>query len=231
MSYAGAVTNVIGGEMQGWAAKLAQMATTEEMQNELKRQSGFRRDATGQLFQYLPQLGAEYAGQQLTQGADARNARYAEGYAAPLVAGMEKKGQAGDAAAIELMGKERAKLGAYGDWQSNQSIGDSRLQEQLNRVYSKSGGQASIFPYRLQRAQHSQDMLAAIGQMISSIGGGSTNFSQLYGGSAAGQQQQGYTASQGVNFSNTPYLGNASGNGYMDYNAPNTSGNGFTTIG
>lgn len=159
---------VVGTELQGWASILAQQAMQHALGAELRKQQGFRLQATGQQFQQLPRQGAENANAEVAQGSAERQNSYNNLYNYPNATGADK-------AAIQTEGKSRADLAGYGDWQTDRSLDLSHLGGTLGRINSRAAGEAQVFPYRMNRAQHSQDTLSAIGQAISSLGGGASN--------------------------------------------------------
>lgn len=185
-------TQIIGGELQGWAALLEQQAMYDALQKQMQAQYGFQQQAYGGLANYLPSLGSESANQKLGQAATTRQGDYAAIGQRPLGVGGQGQGTAADQAQLGLAGQNRAALGAYSDYSLGQGIGNNRMQDLLTRISARAKGSSQVFPYQLQDAQHSQDIMAAVGSAISSLGGGSTNYSQLF---SKNQNPQQFTGS------------------------------------
>lgn len=173
--------NIAGGELQGWAALLDKWAMKDAYDAEMRRQAAYRQQA-GQVFNQrggTADLGT--AQQQMAQGAALRNQRYNQILQAPLAVsthGQPSGNPAREAATAKLQGANRARLGAYSDWALQQAIQNIQTQHALNQIENFAGGTASVFPYRMYDAQHSWDTLSEIGQAISSLGGGSTDYSK-----------------------------------------------------
>lgn len=172
----GAITGPVGGELQGWAALLDRLAMRKAFKEEMGRQGEYRKQA-GQVFQGgLDQSSAEYAQSQMDKGSQNRQALYQRlAYQPMTTTGVGPTAR--DYAYGQQQGKARANLGGYSDWQQQQGIDTLNRQRALDRIYNFAGGTAQVFPYRMYDAQHKMDTLAQIGQMISSMGGGSSNFS------------------------------------------------------
>lgn len=178
MGYTSAATNIIGGEMQGWAALLAQQAMEDAFTGELKRQGEYRGQSTAMFNQQLPDYSVETANKEIAKGAGQREADY------NTIEGRIPLGGAAtqtDKRLLSTGNASRAKLGGYSDWGRVTKTSESRLNDVLKMVADRAHGSAQLLPYRLNAAQHSQDILAAVGQAISSIGGGSSNYSDLFG--------------------------------------------------
>lgn len=205
-------TQIVGGELQGWAALLEQQAMYDALQKQMQQQYGYQQQAYGGLSSYLPSLGVESANQKLGQAATTRVGDYQAIGQRPL--GTGTGGTAADQAQLGLAGQQRANLGAYSDYSLGQSIGSNRMQDLLTRIASRAKGSSQVFPYQLQDAQHSQDMMAAIGSAISSLGGGQTNYSQLFSKNQAPSQ---YTGS-----------GQGMGGAGIDFNAQSSP---YTNVG
>lgn len=194
----GMATNIIGSEMERWAAILAADAMNSQFENQMKKQNEFRNQGMSLFGQYAPSLSSEQAGKDMKEGAANREANYSD---------IQKRslglGEGGDAATndqLALQGQQRARLGSYGDWQTKQSSGASDFQSGQNRIASRAGGAASLFPYQMSHAQHSMDWLNMLGEMVKGAGGGSANFGML------SQQPAGAPASTG-NVPNMQTLG------------------------
>jgi len=185
----GAATSIIGGELQGWAALLDKWKMEQEFDSELKRQNAFKQEALNRFGQRIPTAGSDQAYADLSSGAADRNARYAAVQQVPM--GIASKGQPQgnpqrDAATASLLGQQRAALGAYSDWGLKQAIQNIQTQRALNQIEDRAKGQAGVFPYRMYDAQHSHDVMAEVGQAISSLGGGSSDYSKFAGGDPSG---------------------------------------------
>ena len=192
----GAIANVVGGELQGWAANLEKENMFKVFKDEQRRQDQFRKQGGDILSGRIDTAGAANAQQELAAAEASRNKAYGDIAQVPL--GFDTKYQSSyspraDAAYLALRGNNAAKLGSYGDWMTNQAIESAMAQERLNRVIDQARGVSGLFPYRMYSAQHSQDILSEIGAAISSIGGGAANYAQ-YAQSPTGQ----YTAPGGV---------------------------------
>lgn len=194
MSYAGAATNIIGGELQGWANVLAKQNMFDTYKRELAQQQQFRDQGAGLFQGFLGQAGPQAAATEMSQGRQAREKSYQDVAATPLSTFTppteQSTSSARDKAAVNMRGQERATLGAYSDWQLRQTLNDIQNREALKQLASFAGGQAGIFPLQMYKAQHSQDTLAQIGAAISSIGGGAANYAQFSQSPQFSQPQQ-----------------------------------------
>lgn len=185
MSYAGMGANIAGTELQGWAALLEKWAMQKAFQDEANKQAGYRTQALGTFGQGLPMAGSAMAQPTMDAAAAQRRAGYQTIGAVPLSVSpsttpSQSRNPGADAAYAALIGGNRARLGAYGDWRLAQDLSAMQTGRNLNQISSFAGGQARVFPYQMYKAQHSQDAMAAIGQALSSLGGG--------GGGGIGQQ-------------------------------------------
>ncbi len=164
--------SVVGGGLQAIAASQEQQAMMHAFQDEINRQQGFTRQAWGSFRPSLDQMSEETAQKQLSQGAQEREAGYGSINKTPL-----RLGSSGfdprDLLNLQMQGQSRAKVGAYSDWQLNQAIDRIRNRQALDKISSFARGEAGVFPYRMNQAQHSADELDFWGKTISSIGGGS----------------------------------------------------------
>lgn len=207
--------------MQAIAASQEQREMFREFQKEIQRQGGYRNEAMASFGQWAPTLGAETAREQMGAGQANRMADYSR------VGGQSLKQGAGanarDAAYYNMTGANRAKLSSYGDWQSQQGIAGEREGQALNKISNFAGGDAQVFPYRMYKAQHSMDELAFWGQMIASIGGGSSNYSQLFSGPQTPQISGGAGVSLGM-YSPGSYDDAAYGSGGLNYQLPASGG-------
>lgn len=202
----GAGANLVGGTMQMIAASIAAQKMREQFLNEMQRQGAYRNQAFGALEGVLPQRGVEAARTSIAEGAANRRNFYGQVGAAPLAIGGGPSTR--DRAAYSLAGANRAQLGGYSDWALDQMIKQIRLQDELNKVSNFAGGMAGVFPYLMYDAQHSQDKLAAAGNLISSIGGGAQGWSQLFG-----QPPQSTYGAQPYKFQPPPWAGAADNGG------------------
>lgn len=178
----GAAANVVGGLIQSVAASKAAKNMEKEFQHELNRQAKFSNEATTKFQGGLEGRSAETAEDQIDSGRKGRIASYDAILNAPFGIGSVGPTSA-DRAFLNLTGQSRAALGGYSDWQLDQLISNIRLNEELSRISNFAGGTASVFPYRMQDAQHSMDELAFLGQLVSSIGGSAGDWSKSFGGS------------------------------------------------
>jgi hypothetical protein len=173
---AGGYANIIGGVLQSLAATNAQRAMYRAFESEMARQGQYRGQAVTSMNQYLPTLGSEQAGQDMAQGVTRRENAYATGRDQSLRQGAEHTSR--DDAYYDLTGHNRARMAAYGDWGLAQGIRGGREAQTLDKITNFAQGDSSVFPYRMYKAQHSMDQLAFFGQLISSLGGGSTSMGQ-----------------------------------------------------
>jgi hypothetical protein len=206
--------NIVGGELQGWAALLDKWAMQEAYKAEANRQAGFRDEALGTFNKGVGQSNFASAQKAIGAGSDQRRAEYGKLANVPLGSGFSPQSgynPTADNAYMSMIGNARANLGGYSDWAFNQSINNLRNQQNLSRITNFAGGQArNVFPLQMYAAQHSNDDLAAIGQAISSLGGAAANYAQFNSSPTQGQAQvptyypmgpsagyPGYTAFQG----------------------------------
>jgi len=194
MSYLGAATNIVGGELQGWAAVLEKQAMKDAYQQEINKQNQFQQQAMGTFDPSKSSAAAMMQG--VGQGAQGRVRAYNQIGQVPLGPGPSHQiGQPqinlGSADAYtKMLGQSRANLGGYSDWAVQQAINNLNTQRQLDQISNFAGSEAkNIYPLQMYKAQHSLDDLAMVGQAISSIGGGAANYAQL---SQAPTQAPGY---------------------------------------
>jgi len=180
----GAIAGVAGGAIQGIAAELAAQAMARQFQAQQDLQRGFANQAYTTWEPAVQQMGVETAREQLGQGQAGRQAAY-QAVNQPLAIGAAPTAR--DQAAYNMAGQAKAKLGSYGDWTLKQHIKNLRTQDELNRIANFAGGEANVFPYKMQSAQHSWDDLAFLGQLIGAAGGASGSFGSLYGQQALSQ--------------------------------------------
>lgn len=181
MSYAGAAANIVGGELQGWASVLDKSAMNQVYQDALKKQQGFVKQGADQMQAILGNSGSDAAGKDLETGAANRKQQYANADAIPMglnVPTQKSYSDSSDQAWARMRGQARATLGAYGDWALNTSLNNITNQEGIRQIANFASGDASVVPYQLYAAQHSNDDLAMVGAAISSIGGGAANYAQ-----------------------------------------------------
>jgi len=187
---AGAGAQLVGGIMQMIAAKQAQGEMGDALQRELRAQQVFRNQALGVFQPHLQTRGVETARTQIEEGSQKRQQEYGRVGETKFGTGQNDKGSSRGQAQMQMRGQARGQLGGYSDWQLRQMIDNIRAQDELNRISNFAGGQANIFPYKMQDAQHSADDLAAMGGLIASLGGGAANMAQIYGGAPNVQRQQ-----------------------------------------
>lgn len=190
MAY-GAIAQVAGGVMQAIAARIAQEKMLKEYKKERERQKAYAGEATGVFQERLGSADVDTARSQMEEGRTARLADFAGVARNNLAPTLNLQMTPQDRAAFDVSTRSRAKFGSYSDWAMKQAIQDIRTQQELNRITSFAGGTASVFPYREYAAQHSQDWLATMGALLSSVGGSAPAFANMYGSpSTAGWQQQ-----------------------------------------
>ena len=178
---------LVGGIMQMIAAKRAQGEMGDALEREMRAQQDFRNQALGTFQPHLKTRGVETARTQIAEGSQKRQQEYGRIGQTQFGIG-DKQGGRGQAQ-MQMRGQARGQLGGYSDWQLQQMIANIRAQDELNRISNFAGGQAQIFPYKMQDAQHSSDDLAAMGGLIASLGGGAANMAQIYGRPQVQQQQ------------------------------------------
>lgn len=173
----GMATNIVGSEMERWAAILAADAMNRQFNQQMRVQNNFRQQGIGGFNAYAPTLSAENATKTMGEAAQGREGAYSQVANRPLT-----QGDGADAsvnAAVGLQGQQRSGVGAYGDWQTKQSIGSSQFDNLVNRIGYRAKGSAQVFPYQMSKAQHSMDWLQMLGEMIKGVGGASADFSNL----------------------------------------------------
>lgn len=224
---AGAAANVVGGSMQAIAASMEQQAMFREFQNEINRQRGYQGQAWNIWQPAVANLGAEGAADAMGTGDLARLGLYGQVGNEALGQGASNNNEGFKRAqgALDLAGAARAKLGSYGDWMHGQGIAQERTGQDISKIGNFAQGTATVFPYRMYQAQHSMDELAFWGQMISSIGGGASNYASLFGGPQVGGSP-GYATGGGEGSS----LGGGSSNPVFNSEAVNPNYNGGTQI-
>lgn len=179
----GAIANVAGGIIQSIAASKARKEMEQAMQDFMRQQKGYRGDAMEVFQPSLEYRGVENARTQLKQGADTRKAEFDRVGQTPM--GINSVGpSARDNAYLGMRGQARANLGAYSDWQLLQDINNLRTQQELNKISNFAGGNAQVFPARMEDASHSYDELAFWGNLISSVGGSAGAWGGMFGADA-----------------------------------------------
>lgn len=174
----GAIAQAGGGIIQSVAASLAQKAMEEAFRKQLELQEGYRNQAFGVFQPALQQRGVETARKQIGEGSQNRQGFYQKVGQAPLAlkGGQNQR----DKANYALQGQVRGQVGGYSDWAINQMINNIRAQDAINKISNFAGGDAQVFPYQLQEAQHSQDELAAFGGMLSGLGGAASSYGNYF---------------------------------------------------
>lgn len=207
----GQAAQLVGGLMQSVAAGQANKAVKREVKREIGRQQRYRSQAFGEVQESLPGRGVEAAREQLAEGSKKRQDFFNQvGQTSFGQGGMDNRSMQN----YQLMGANRANLGAYNDWALNQMINNIRVQDELNKISNFSAGTASVFPARVQDAQHSWDELAFWGSLIGSIGGGSSSFLPSQGAPQMGSStyalpnMQTYPMNQGFDSINTQSFAN-----------------------
>lgn len=218
--------------MQGWASVLDKWAMAKAYSEEMAHQRAFTAQAMGDFEKRLPGYGSDSANRFIGQARGDRLQGYKDIGQVPLGVkpGWQGAGK-GSAAQVDVMSRARAGNAAYGDWSHN--VGQQQIDQEraLTGITSVAKGQAQVFPYRMYSAQHSWDDLAMIGQAISSIGGGSSNYSQFAGvpqsGGGGGGGMSGGSGGFGGGIGYSPEYQNLYGKGWMD----NSAGEGVTVPG
>ncbi len=173
----GMIAQAAGGVMQSIASQMAAEKMRSAFKGEMQRQNRYRNEAFGKWQPHAETLGSEQATKDIAQGKSDRIAAYDD-------VGQNRFGQYDVATnpgmlQASLQGDARASLGGYSDYALRQLVRNIRLQDQLNRISNFSQGEASVFPLKMQDAQHSADKLAMWGQIIGSLGGAGSSFAQF----------------------------------------------------
>ena len=192
---------IVGTELQGWAALLDKWAMGDAYRKQAAEQDQFRQQGQRVIDDRLKTAGSDAAVQEMSQGQAAREAGYEKADntqfslqgRSPISGAQNQRNQA----YTNMLGAARAKLGSYGDWLQQQWLQNQTLNRGLGQVSDSARGSASVFPLQMYKAQHSMDTLSAIGQAISSLGGGATNFGSLWGAPSGG----GSPSAPGFNYS------------------------------
>lgn len=202
----GAIAGAAGGLIQAVAAGLAANAMKNTFGNQLDLQAGLRNQALVGAFQpRLQTSGVETAREEIGAGSQKRQDAYGRLEGTRL--GLGQKTGERERGKSRLFGKARADLSGYSDHQLDQMIHTIRTQDELNRISNFAGGEARIFPYKLDAAKHEYDQLSFFGQLVSSLGGAAGNYAQLFG---AGGQPQAQPQQQAIQ----PMFGQSYGNNF-----------------
>ena len=188
----GAAASVAGGVIQSVAASQAAAAMKAALEKELQNQEHYRNQSYNIFQPALQYNSAENANQLINQGAADRQAYYQKVGQTPLALKSGDGSNVRSKAQYALSGQNRANLGGYSDWALHQLINHIRSQDEMNKISNFAAGDAGVFPYKLQKAQHSQDELAAFGNMISSLGGSASAAGSYFQGPPSQPQQQNY---------------------------------------
>jgi len=218
--------NIIGGQLQGWASLLDKWSMEDAFNEEIARQARFQKQAAGAVAGQLggpTGVGSQGAQAQLGQAFQDRTKAYGAVDAVPL--SVKDKGMSPrDAARSALMGRQRANLMKYGDWQFGQKMGNLKTGRQLDQITNFAGGESRVFPYRMYDAQHAWDVLAEIGSSISAASSGAAGVKSAfgsgppgYGGTFSGQQQYGGYGAEGGPIDYSGYMNNPM---YFDSQTP-----------
>ncbi len=199
-----AALQIAGGVIEATAANRAAQKMREETGKEIRRQAAYRNQGFVELGKSLPGQGVESAREKINQQSEQREQKYASANEARFGVGAEGP-TTRDRMAIDMAGGNRAKLGAYSDWQLDQMIKRLRLQEKLNKIGVFSEGTASIFPSRLSDAQHSQDELGAFGAFLGSVGGAGSSYAAY--AKQSPDVAQGYRAPRNQGYDYSPQGG------------------------
>ena len=172
-----------GGLLGGLANSRTSSNMSSTAQREINRQQEFRNQGFDKFQSGLAGQSAEQANIDISKGADTREALY--NFVNSLSTRPGQDSPTGrDLAHLKLRGKARGRLGGYSDWALSRLIRNIRTQDELNKISNFAGGTASVFPARMDAAQHSNDELAFWGQLLGAggqgLGGG--GLSSLFGG-------------------------------------------------
>ena len=189
----GTAAQIVGTELQGWAALLEKWNMGDAYRKQIGEQQGFADQGRRIVEGRLDQGGVAAANKEMAQGQNLREGEYKQAEsmpfslqgASPVPGAQNKRNQA----YTDMLGAARARMGSYGDWLQQQWVKNQDTNRRLGQVSGEAAGSAGVFPLQMYKAQHSMDTLAAIGQAISSIGGSATNFGSLFG--APNQVSQG----------------------------------------
>lgn len=174
--------NLVGGLMQSAAATMAKHEMEQAFAREQELQNRYRNESFGVTQTGLPGQGVEQARTDIAKGAGEREGLYAGVNQSPLAFGAQPTGR--DNALYTMLGKNRARLGGYTDWQLGQLLDRIHRQDELNRLSSFAGGMAQIFPLKMEQASHAGDELAFWGKLIQSLGSGTGSFLDSGAGTA-----------------------------------------------
>lgn len=223
---AGPTLGLVGGIIQTIAASQAQKAMEKAFAKQLREQNAFSNEATQAFYGTLQNDSVENAKQQMAMGLADRTAKYDALPQLGLTPSSQRTGRV--AQNVQSSGQALGRLGSYGDWQLNRDIANILQQDKIDKAINFAGGSASVFPYNMNAAQHSQDALAFLGQVISSIGGSAPAWGSMFQGEPTGVN--------GANTGIVPSMGGGYGvsNGF-DYRPPNiispsTGQGGFGTM-
>lgn len=220
MAWAGMAANIVGGELQGWAAVLERNAMFDRFKQQQAQQQEFRQRGENLFNTFTQNQGADFAKTDLKKSAADRANQYADVLGVPMAISLpyqESRSPKRDVAWANMRAGQRATIGSYGDWALHRTLNDIQNREAIRMLTDQAAGQASLFPYQMYQAQHSQDTLAMIGAAISSIGGGAANYAQYAQGPQQAQQgpqgpyptpgNSSFDPSRGPSSYGTPYWG------------------------
>ena len=189
---AGLALSAAGTGMQMAASSKAKGAMNDAQNAELLRQRGYQEQADASFQQNLAKSKRDTADTEQQAGADRRTAEYGKiaatgaGVAAPITqttSGNATPNSAAGAAArnkstvtatgnawSKLVGNARAKLGGGDDWQLNQSIRNTRANQDLAITAGNARASANILPVEMNAASHEGDALKGWGQLVGALG-------------------------------------------------------------
>lgn len=223
MSYGGygAALQAVGGVLQAVAAQQAGEKMRQEFLNELARQQHLGQQSYETWQTGTRGRGVEDARSQMAQGKAQRENLYSELDSASMDAGGSKA-DSRDKQHMKSSGSARAQLGSYSDWELMQHINNIRTQNEMNKLSNFSQGWERVFPFRMDDASHSQDELKLTGSLLSSVGGGAGDFSNIYSGEGGTKNVTMYApknppgVSGGYDYNVPPSIG-TDGNPYNPY--------------
>ncbi len=171
------------------ASKQEQDKMNERATQEMQRQKGFQKQATGEFEKSLGQSGVERAKADTSKGSQILQDQYAKTASLPTGAesasaslptsqvSEERAGAQNQAARVS-----QANLGGISEWDINQWIKNLRAQQQLGHIANFARGSANVMPWEIQAASNSRAGEHALGTGLGLAG----SLLGLYGAGAAG---------------------------------------------
>lgn len=172
-SMGGSATGALGNFLQMAAAMQAQRNMDQQYRAEMERQGNLTTTARAALRPEIASYNIGNVEDQIATSAHNRMGAYDTAMGVPSTQAGPGMSSSYNTLADQygkIGAQSRANLGGYSDWQLNNQINQIKTQNALNQAANYAQGFASVFPYQMYDAAHSQDKLAAMGKWVGNLG-------------------------------------------------------------